>query len=177
MYYFCFDCMINYMGTSQTGSTTRPPAVWLPNSAWRPSTSGTPSTIQTCSGIKVWIYGGRFSVSGIFTPCPQSGSKMPLIYQAFCRTHSNPVFRDGLHLSDKGNAVLFRQVWPLIDSRTHGLPQMFPDWKDLKDEVGNIIRSWVNVWNIITTTGCPEVSVTTFMANFSVTNSSMTKSF
>ena len=44
-------------------------------------------------------------------------------------------------MSEKGNAELFRQVWPLIDKRTQALPQMFPNWKDLTDEAGRILRS------------------------------------
>ena len=40
-----------------------------------------------------------------------------------------------------GNAELFKQVWPLIDKRTSALPKMFPDWKDMTDEDGTVVRS------------------------------------
>ena len=41
------------------------------------------------------------------------------------------MFRDGLHFSERGNAVLFERLWPLIEKRTSALPTMFPDWKEL----------------------------------------------
>ena len=41
------------------------------------------------------------------------------------------MFKDGLHFSEKGNAVLFKHLWPVVEKRTRALPSMFPDWKEL----------------------------------------------
>ena len=62
------------------------------------------------------------------------------LFQSF-KPHIRTTNSDGIHLSEKGNAELFKQVWPLIDKRTSALPKMFPDWKDMTDEDGTVVRS------------------------------------